>query len=309
MMRLNSKIYLAGHSGMVGSSILRSLSKAGYNNILYKTSSELNLINQRQVDNFFDKEKPEYVFLAAAKVGGIHANNIYPADFIYKNIMIQANVIHAAFESGVKKLLFLGSSCIYPKDSGQPIKEEFLLSGELEMTNKAYAIAKISGLELCDSYRKQHNCNFISIMPTNLYGPNDNYDLDTSHVLPALLRKIIVAKKNKIPVVEIWGSGSPFREFLHVDDLSDACIFLMNNYNEGGIINIGYGKDISIRQLAELIADEVGYEGTFSFNTEKPDGTLRKLLDTTKINNFGWYPKISLRDGIKSLIKEKYYSF
>lgn len=299
-----AKIYIAGHRGMVGSGLERKLRKEGYNNIVTITSAELDLRNQQAVNDFFDKEKPDYVILAAAKVGGIHANNIYRAEFIYDNLMIEANIIHAAYLNKVTKLLFLGSSCIYPKMAPQPLKEEYLLSGYLEQTNQPYAVAKIAGIEMCDSYRAQYGCNFISAMPTNLYGTNDNYHPENSHVLPALIRRIVLAKKNNEPTVTIWGTGTPRREFLHVDDLSDACYFLLKNYNEQGLVNIGCGTDVSIRELAELIITEVGYVGKLEFDTSKPDGTPRKLMDTSKINNLGWNPQISLINGISNTIKE-----
>ena len=298
------KIYIAGHRGMVGSGLERKLRKEGYNNIVTRTSSELDLRNQQAVNEFFEKEKPVYVILAAAKVGGIHANNTYRAEFIYDNLMIEANIIHAAYLNKVTKLLFLGSSCIYPKMAAQPLKEEYLLSGYLEPTNQPYAIAKIAGIEMCDSYRAQYGCNFISAMPTNLYGTNDNYHPENSHVLPALIRRIILAKKNNEPNVSIWGTGAPKREFLHVDDLADACYFLMQNYNEPGVVNIGCGADISIKELAELIVSEVGYKGTLLFDSSKPDGTLRKLLDTSKLKEMGWVSQIKLREGISKTINE-----
>jgi GDP-L-fucose synthase len=303
-MEQTAKIYISGHKGMVGSSIERKLRKEGFNNIITKTSSELDLRNQQAVNDFFEKEKPEYVILAAAKVGGIHANNTYRAEFIYDNLMIEANIIHASYFNKVTKLLFLGSSCIYPKMAPQPLKEEYLLSGYLEPTNQPYAISKIAGIELCDSYRAQYGCNFISAMPTNLYGTNDNYHPENSHVLPALIRRIILAKNNNEPTVTIWGTGTPRREFLHVDDLADACYFLLHNYNEKGIVNIGTGIDVSIKELAEIIVSEVGYEGQLVFDTTKPDGTPRKLMDTNKINNLGWKYTISLEDGIRNTIKE-----
>jgi GDP-L-fucose synthase len=303
-MKRTAKIYIAGHRGMVGSGIERKLRKEGYNNILTRTSKELDLRNQQAVNNFFKKEKPEYVILAAAKVGGIYANNTYRAEFIYDNLMIEANIINAAYLNKVTKLLFLGSSCIYPKLAPQPLKEEYLLSGYLEPTNQPYAIAKIAGIELCDSYRAQYGCNFISAMPTNLYGTNDNYHPENSHVLPALIRRIVLAKKNNEPTVNIWGTGTPRREFLHVDDLADACYFLLQNYNEQGLVNIGCGTDISIKELAEMIVLEVGYEGKLIFDNTKPDGTLKKLMDTTKFNNLGWGAKIKLVDGIKMTIIE-----
>ena len=299
-----SKIYIAGHRGMVGSAIERRLRKEGYKNIITKVSKELDLRNQQAVNNFFEVEKPAYVFLAAAKVGGIVANNTYRADFIYENLMIEANIIHAAYLNKVEKLLYLGSSCIYPKLAPQPLKEEYLLTGLLEETNQPYAIAKIAGIELCDGYRTQYGCNFISAMPTNLYGPNDNYDLEKSHVLPALLRKFITAKRNNVSSVEIWGSGSPKREFLYVDEVSDACLFLMNTYNSKGLVNIGCGYDVTIKALALLIKEIVGYEGELTFNTFKPDGTPQKLMDVTKINNLGWKSKISLEEGIKMVYND-----
>jgi GDP-L-fucose synthase len=298
------KIYIAGHKGMVGSGIERKLKTEGYNNIVYRTSSELNLKNQAQVDRFFELEKPDYVILAAAKVGGIHANNTYRAEFIYDNLMIEANVIHASYIHGVKKLLFLGSSCIYPKMAPQPLKEEYLLSGYLEATNQPYAIAKIAGIELCNSYRLQYGANFISAMPTNLYGTNDNYHPENSHVLPALIRRILLAKKNNDTQVIIWGTGTPRREFLHVDDLADACFFLLQNYNEDGLVNIGWGEDVSIKELAELISKEVGYMGSLKFDITKPDGTPLKLMDVSKLNNLGWKASISLEDGIKKVYEE-----
>ena len=303
-MEKTAKIYIAGHRGMVGSSLERKLKKEGYNNIVTRTSSELDLRNQQAVNDFFEKEKPVYVILAAAKVGGIHANNTYRAEFIYDNLMIQANIIHAAYVNKVTKLLFLGSSCVYPKMAPQPINEDYLLSGYLESTNQPYAISKIAGIEMCDSYRAQYGCNYISIMPTNLYGTNDNYHPENSHVLPALIRRIVLAKKNCEPTVTIWGTGTPRREFLHVDDLADACYFLLQNYNEQGLVNIGSGTDVSIKELAELISSEVGFEGKLVFDATKPDGTPRKLLDTTKINNLGWKYSITLDYGIRITIKE-----
>lgn len=294
----NSKIYVAGSNGMVGSAIVRSLKRSGFTTVIEKSSKELDLKDQQAVQQFFKNEQPEYVFLAAAKVGGIHANNQYPATFIYDNLMIQNNVIHAAYENHVKKLLFLGSSCIYPKMAPQPLKEEYLLTGALEPTNEAYAIAKIAGLKMCQFYKQQYGCNFISAMPTNLYGENDNFHLQNSHVLPALLRKFIEAKKNNQNEVSIWGSGSPMREFLYVDDLAEACLFLMENYNEKETVNIGTGEDITIKQLAETIQKMVGFEGNLVFDTSKPDGTPRKLLDVSKINTLGWKHKINLEEGI-----------
>ena len=303
-MNKDSKIYIAGHRGMVGSAILRNLQQKGFSNIIYKTSNELDLRNQQAVNDFFEKEKPQFVFLAAAKVGGIVANNTYRADFIYENLMIEANIIHAAFINKTEKLLFLGSSCIYPKLAPQPLKEEYLLSGYLEETNQPYALAKIAGIELCNSYRRQYNCNFISAMPTNLYGPNDNYDLNNSHVLPALLRKFITAKKQNDSFVELWGTGTPKREFLHVDDLAEACYFLMLHYNEEGLVNVGVGEDLTILELAQLIKKITGYTGEIKLNTSKPDGTPRKLLDVTKINQLGWKANITLEQGIQKIYEE-----
>ena len=299
-----SKIYIAGHKGMVGSAIESRLRQDGYNNIITKTSKELDLRNQQAVNDFFETENPAYVFLAAAKVGGIVANNTYRADFIYENLMIEANIIHASYINKVIKLLYLGSSCIYPKLAPQPLKEDYLLSGYLEETNKPYAVAKIAGIELCDGYRAQYGCNFISAMPTNLYGPNDNYDLEKSHVLPALLRKFITAKKNNLPSVELWGSGSPKREFLCVTEVADACLFLMNTYNDKGLVNIGCGYDVTIKDLALVIKEIVGYEGELTFNASKPDGTPQKLLDVAKINNLGWQSNISLKQGIKMVYND-----
>jgi GDP-L-fucose synthase len=303
-MHLNSKIFVAGHLGMVGSAIIRNLIKKGYVNLVTRSSAELDLCNQQAVNDFFFSEKPEYVFLAAAKVGGIHANQIYRADFIYNNLMIQANVMEAAYRNGVIKLLFLGSSCIYPKLAPQPLKEEYLLSGYLEPTNQSYAIAKIAGIEMCDAYRTQYNCNFIAAMPTNLYGPNDNYDLATSHVLPALLRKIITAKRNQTPSVTLWGTGTPRREFLHVDDFADACHFLVQHYDEPGLVNVGCGVDITILELAQLIASITGYEGILLTDSSKPDGISRKLLDVSKLHALGWQHSISLPNGIAQLYAE-----
>ena len=303
-MEKKDKIYVAGHRGMVGSAIVRKLQAEGFENLLLRTSAELDLRSQEAVDTFFKEHKPDYVFLAAAKVGGIVANNTYRADFLYENLMIQNNVIHSAYKHSVTKLLFLGSSCIYPKFAEQPIKEEYLLTGTLEPTNEPYAIAKIAGLKMCDAYRSQYGCNFISAMPTNLYGPNDNYDLQNSHVLPALLRKMIVAKRTQQPAVEIWGSGTPRREFLHVDDLADACFFLMQEYDGTDWLNIGVGEDVSIKELAELIKDIVGYEGELQFDTSKPDGTPRKLLDVSKLHSRGWKAKTGLRAGIERVYEE-----
>ena len=283
---------------MVGSAIHRKLKAEGFSNFVFRTSAELNLCNQQAVNDFFAVEKPDYVFLAAAKVGGIQANNVYRADFIYENLMIECNVIHAAYANKTEKLMFLGSSCIYPKLAPQPLKEDYLLTGVLEQTNEPYAIAKIAGIKLCDSYRKQYGCNFISVMPTNLYGPNDNYDLEKSHVLPALIRKFHEAKLAGNSEVEVWGSGTPLREFLHVDDLADACFYLMQNYNEEGLVNIGTGTDLSIKDLALLVKKIVGFTGELKFNASKPDGTLRKLMDVSKLHSFGWKHKIDLEQGI-----------
>jgi GDP-L-fucose synthase len=294
-----SKIYIAGHRGMVGSGLERKLRKEGYNNIITRSSTELDLRNQQAVNDFFEKEKPEYVILAAAKVGGIHANNTYRAEFIYDNLMIEANIIHAAYLNKVTKLLFLGSSCIYPKMATQPLKEEYLLSGNLEPTNQPYAIAKIAGIEMCDSYRAQYGCNFISAMPTNLYGTNDNYDLTTSHVLPAMLRKFIMAKRNNEPTVTIWGTGKPKREFLHVDDLADACMYLIQHYNEKGLVNIGTGVDITILELAQMVQEVTEYKGEILMDSSKPDGTPRKLMDVSKMTSAGWKASIDLRSGIQ----------
>ncbi len=301
-MNLNSKIYIAGHRGMVGSAIKRKLEAEGYTNLITRTRSELDLINQQAVKEFFKAERPEYVFLAAAKVGGIIANSTYPAEFIYENLMIEANVIHASYINGVKKLLFLGSSCIYPKLAPQPLKEDYLLTAPLERTNEAYAIAKIAGLKLCKYYNEQYNTNFISVMPCNLYGPNDNYDLETSHVLAALIRKFHEAKINNASEVVVWGTGKPKREFLHVDDMADACVYLMESFDAsdiGEFVNIGVGKDLTIKELAELIKGIVGYEGEIVYDTLKPDGTPQKLLDVSKMHDLGWKAKISLKDGIK----------
>jgi len=305
----NSKIFVAGHKGLVGSAIYRRLLKDGYDNVIVKTSKELDLTVQQDVDDFFKKENFEYVFLAAAKVGGILANNTYKADFIYRNLMIQCNVIHCSYKYGVKKLLFLGSNCIYPKVCNIPIKEEYLLEGKLEPTNQPYALAKLSGIEMCNSYRDQYGCNFISLMPTNLYGPNDNYDLETSHVLPGLLRKFIEAKKQNLPNVTLWGTGTPRREFLHSDDVADACLHFMNTYNDKCHINIGTGKDISIKELAEIIKEVVCYEGEIIFDKDKPDGTFRKVFDVSKAKEIGWEAKISLKEGIRmtyDLIRETF---
>ncbi|WP_018479277.1 GDP-L-fucose synthase family protein [Pontibacter roseus] len=303
-MEKTDKVYVAGHRGMVGSAIIRRLESLGYSNILVRTSQELDLRNQEQVNRFFAEEQPDYVFLAAAKVGGIIANSTYQAEFIYDNMMIQNNVIHAAYEQNVKKLMFLGSSCIYPKFCPQPMKEEYLLTGSIEPTNEPYAIAKISGIKLCDYYRAQYGCNFISVMPTNIYGPNDNYDLQNSHVLPALLRKFITARNKREPSVWIWGSGTPRREFLHADDLSDALLYLMKSYNEAGVINIGVGKDISILELAKLVQKAVGYDGEIIVDPSKPDGAPRKLLDVSRLHSMGWRPSTTLEEGISRSYEE-----
>jgi len=308
-MKLNSKIYVAGHDGLVGSAIMRKLKSEGYKNIVTRTFKELDLRRQEDVEKFFEEEKPEYVFLAAAKVGGINANNVYSAEFIYDNLMIETNVINSAYENDVKKLLFLGSSCIYPKHAPQPMKEEHLLTGKLEPTNEAYAIAKITGIKMCYHYNKQYGTNYISVMPTNLYGPHDNFDLETSHVLPALIRKFHEAKINDEDSVTIWGTGSPKREFLYVDDLADAVVYLMNNYENNQFVNIGVGKDISILELAELIKDVVGFKGDIVKDTSKPDGTPRKLLDVSKLHDTGWKHSVDLREGIEKTYKwfEKNY--
>jgi GDP-L-fucose synthase len=303
-MHLNSKIYIAGHRGMVGSAILRNLKKRGFTNFILKTSDELDLRDQQKVSAFFEKEKPEYVFLAAAKVGGIQANNIFRADFLYENLMIQNNVIHSSYKTKVKKLLFLGSSCIYPKMAPQPLKESYLLSGYLEDTNEPYAIAKIAGIKLCESYRRQYDCNFIAVMPTNLYGPNDNYNLSNSHVLPALIRKFYEAKQNNSEFVEVWGTGSPMREFLHSDDMADACVFLMESYNGQQHVNIGTGNDISIKDLALLIQRIVGYDGVIKYDHTKPDGTPRKLMDVSFLHEQGWKHQIELADGITMVYED-----
>lgn len=289
---------------MVGSAIHRKLFNLGYQNFIIKISSELDLRNQLAVDNFFETERPEYVFMAAARVGGINANNTFRADFLYENLMIQNNIIHKSYETGVKKLMFLGSSCIYPKMAPQPLKEDYLLTGPLEYTNEPYAISKIAGIKMVENYRIQYGCNFISAMPTNLYGPNDNYDLNNSHVLPALIRKFHEAKVNSRPTVEVWGSGSPKREFLHADDLADACVYLMLNYNESQLVNIGTGEDLSIKELAELIQEIVGFKGNLVWNKDKPDGTPRKLMDVAKLNGLGWKYKIGLREGITSVYED-----
>ena len=298
-MEKNAKIYVAGHRGMVGSALVRRLESEGYQNIIVRTSRELDLRNQQAVAEFFAAEKPAYVFLAAAKVGGIMANNIYRADFLYENLQIQNNVIHSAHEEGVEKLMFLGSSCIYPKLAPQPLQEDSLLTGPLEYTNEPYAIAKIAGIKMCESYRKQYGRNYISVMPTNLYGPNDNYDLNNSHVLPAMIRKFHEAKVENKPFVELWGTGSPLREFLHADDLADACVYLMKNYDGEQFVNIGVGEDITIKNLAELIKTTVGYEGELRWNTDKPDGTPRKLMDVSKLHSMGWKHRYNLEEGVR----------
>jgi GDP-L-fucose synthase len=305
-MVLDSKIYVAGHRGMVGSAILKNLEEKGFTNIVTRASSELNLINQQEVATFFAAEKPEYVFLAAAKVGGIMANTTFKADFIYENLLIQSNVIQESYKNEVKKLLFLGSSCIYPKLAPQPLKEEYLLTGLLEETNESYAIAKIAGIKMCDAYRSQYGCNFISVMPTNLYGFNDNYDLQNSHVLPALLQKFHTAKSNKLEEVIVWGTGEPLREFLHASDMASACVHLMKNYNKEGFVNIGSGEEISIKDLAYLIKEIVGFQGKIVFDKIKPDGTPRKLMDSSKLNELGWSYSIPLREGIQQVYHEKF---
>lgn len=307
-MEKNSKIYVAGHNGMVGSAIVRKLKQEGFQNIILRRSSALDLRSQQEVFSFFENEKPDYVFMSAAKVGGIVANNTFRGEFLYDNLVIQNNVIHASYVHGVEKLLFLGSSCIYPKLAPQPLKEEYLLTGPLEQTNEPYAIAKIAGLKMVEAYRSQYNCKYISVMPTNLYGPNDNYDLQNSHVLPALLRKFHKAKAENKPTVEVWGSGKPRREFLHVDDLADALFFLMQEYEGTDWLNIGTGKDISIKELAELMKETTGYTGEIVWNTQKPDGTMVKRLDTSKINALGWFPKIDFREGVAAtynLVKQR----
>lgn len=298
-MEKDAKIYIAGHRGMVGSAIHRKLSELGYNNIVTRTSSELDLRNQQAVADFFEQEKPDYVFLAAAKVGGIMANNTYRADFIYENMAIQNNVIKSSYDNKVKKLMFLGSSCIYPKMAPQPLNEDMLLTGTLEPTNEPYAIAKIAGIKMAEAFRDQYGCNYISVMPTNLYGINDNYHPQNSHVLPALIRRFHEAKINQLPEVIIWGTGTPLREFLFSDDLADACVFLMNNYNGKQFVNIGIGEDLSIKDLAELIKDVIGYKGTISFDSSKPDGTPRKLMDVSKLHALGWKHQVNLREGIQ----------
>ncbi len=297
----SSKIFVAGHRGMVGSAIVNKLQQNGFENLLLRTSTELDLRDQKSVEKFFVQERPEYVFLAAAKVGGIVANNTFRAEFLYENLMIQSNVIHQSYKAGVKKLLFLGSSCIYPALAPQPLKEEYLLTGLLEPTNEPYAIAKIAGIKMCDAYRSQYGCNFISAMPTNLYGPNDNYDLQTSHVIPALLRKFHDAKQKSEKTVSVWGTGKPMREFMHVDDLAEACLFLMEKYNEAGFINVGTGVDLSIKALTEMICEIVGYKGQIQFDTTKPDGTPRKLMDVSRLVALGWRYTINLKDGLRKL--------
>ena len=306
MMLMNKfdKIYIAGHRGMVGSAIFRNLKNQGYENIITRTSVQLDLRTQEAVNEFFEVERPDYVFLAAAKVGGIHANNTYRGEFLYENLMIQNNVIHSSYATKVKKLLFLGSSCIYPKLAPQPLKEEYLLSGPLEYTNEPYAIAKIAGIKLCDAYRDQYGCNFISVMPTNLYGPNDNYDLQNAHVLPTFIRKFHEAKLSGAKEVVIWGSGTPKREFLHADDLADACVYLMQHYNEAGLVNIGTGVDLTITELALLVKEVVGYKGELTYDATKPDGTPRKLLDVSRLSALGWKYKINLRQGLEMVYKD-----
>jgi len=299
----NAKIYVAGHRGLVGSAIVRLLNEQGFTNLIVRTHAELDLADQLGVKRFFESEKPDYVFLAAAKVGGIHANNTYPAEFIYQNLAVQNNVIHFSYQNGVKKLCFLGSSCIYPKLAPQPMKEEYLLDGKLEPTNEPYAIAKIAGIEMAKSYNRQYGTNYISVMPTNLYGPNDNFDLQNSHVLPALIRKFVEAKQHNSPSVVLWGSGKPRREFLYVDDMADACIYLMNNYDGKEFVNIGTGEDVTILEVANLIKEIVGYKGILEFDSTKPDGTPSKLLDVAKINSLGWKAKYSLQDGLKKAIE------
>ena len=303
-MNKTDKIYIAGHRGMVGSAIERKLRKDGFTNIITKTSKELDLRNQQAVNDFFEKERPDYVFMSAAKVGGILANNIYRGEFIYDNLMIELNVVHAAHKVGVKKLLFLGSSCIYPKLAPQPLKEEYLLTGELESTNEPYAVAKIAGIKLCESYRRQYGDNFISVMPTNLYGPNDNYDAETSHLFASFIRKFTLAKRNNLPEIEIWGDGSPKREFLHVDDMADACCFLMENYDGEEIFNIGTGIDVTVLELAEMMKDLTGFKGVFKFDYSKPNGTPQKLLDVSRIEALGWKHQISLKEGIRKVFEE-----
>jgi GDP-L-fucose synthase len=302
-MEKDGKIYVAGHLGMVGSAILRNLKLKGYTNFVLRSIDELDLTRQKEVEQFFESEHPDYVFLAAAKVGGIYANNTFPADFIYINLQIQNNIIHSSYKYGVKKLCFLGSSCIYPKYAPQPMKEDYLLDGKLEPTNEPYAIAKIAGIKMCEAYNRQYGTNFISVMPTNLYGINDNFDLETSHVAPALIRKFIEAKEANAPSVVIWGTGKPRREFLFVDDMADACVFLMENYDKSDFINIGVGTDITIAELANIIKEEVGYEGAIVYDSTKPDGTPQKLLDVSRLNSLGWKAKTPLREGIRKTIE------
>ena len=301
-MKKNAKIYVAGHRGMVGSALLRLLARQGYTNLVTRPSAALDLRNQAAVARFFEQERPDYVLLAAAKVGGIHANNTYRADFLYDNLMIEANVLHESYRTGVRKLLYLGSSCIYPKLAPQPIREEYVMSGPLETTNEPYAVSKIAGLKLCEAYRDQHGCNFITVMPTNLYGPNDNYDLENSHVMAALLRKFVDATALQLPRVEVWGSGTPRREFLHVDDLAEACLFLMEHYNERAPVNVGTGTDLTIRELAELIAELANYSGNLHFDFSRPDGTMCKVLDVSKIHALGWHHRISLQAGLRAVL-------
>jgi GDP-L-fucose synthase len=307
-MEKSSKIYVAGHKGMVGSAIVRRLKQDGYSNLVLRSSSELDLRRQADVEDFFNRESPEFVFLAAAKVGGIMANNTLRAEFLYDNLLIESNIIHTSYRNKVKKLLFLGSSCIYPKLAPQPLREDALLSGFLEPTNEPYAIAKIAGIKMCESYRHQYNSDFISAMPTNLYGPNDNYDLNKSHVIPALIRKFLEAKQSHAAEVVVWGTGSPLREFLHVDDLADACLFLMNSYSDTEFVNVGTGEECTIKDLAQLIGELVGYKGRVNFDTTKPDGTPRKLMDSGKLNRLGWKHSIGLREGLKSVIESSFIS-
>jgi GDP-L-fucose synthase len=307
MMEKSDKIFIAGHRGMVGSAIHRLLVSQGFTNLLCKTSTELDLRHQESVRQFFERERPAYVFLAAAKVGGIVDNNTYRAEFLYDNLMIQNNVIHQAYANQVKKLLFLGSSCIYPRDAPQPLREEYLLTGLLEPTNEPYAMAKIAGIKMCDAYRSQYGCNFISAMPTNLYGPNDNYDLEKSHVIPALLRKFHEAKKAKSPEVTVWGSGRPFREFMHVDDLANACLYMMEKHNESGFLNVGTGVELTIADLATLVARVTSYSGRIVFDASKPDGTFRKLMDSSRLHAIGWKPKIGLEAGLQTVYKQYFY--
>ncbi|MBX2989886.1 MAG: GDP-L-fucose synthase [Bacteroidetes bacterium] len=302
-MHPSARIFVAGHRGLVGSAIVRNLNSRGFTNIVGRTRAELDLLDQQAVREFFVSEQPEYVFLAAAKVGGIYANNTYPAEFIYENLVPQANVIHASYENGVKKLLFLGSSCIYPRMAPQPMREEFLLDGKLEPTNEPYAVAKIAGIKMCQAYNRQYGTKYISVMPTNLYGPNDNFDLENAHVLPALIRKFVEAKERNAPFVEIWGSGSPRREFLHVDDCAEACVHLMLTYDESDIVNIGVGSDVSIKELALLVRSTVGYEGELRFDPSKPDGTPRKLLDVSRLEKLGWKAKIPLEAGLRLAVE------